>query len=146
MGMIFYKTLKCENCGYEYHGKSGGNIIGFLEGYDISQYYCNTCDCIIDLKRYHSYWKENIEKYTYPNGAEVSYERNETEEYDDGKYNPEKSTQKLLSGLNNTPPFCQKCGSHLFRISVPEGEKAYCPICGHKSLKVEDLHLAACVD
>ena len=131
MGIIFNKTLKCENCGYVYQGRNGGHIISNGERYGISQYYCSTCHSIIDLE-YYSSLKENKEKYIYPDGTEVSYEII--------KKDSETNDQK------NEFPLCKECGNHLFRIDIGEGDYANCPKCGHKSLKQKAIHVNAYID
>ena len=131
MGIIFHKTLKCKNCGYEYRGRSGGHIISNGEHYGISQYYCPECNSIIDLECYSSL-KENIEKYIYPDGTEVSYDIVNK----DGRTNARK----------DITPLCQNCGKHLFRIDISNDECTCCPQCGHKSLKQEEIHVSALID
>ena len=131
MGIIFHKILKCENCDYVYRGRSGGHIISNGEHYGISQYFCTTCRSIIDLECYSSL-KENIEKYIYPDGTEVSY--------DIIKNGEEFDTQ------NSKPPLCRECGNHMFRIDINNDECTYCPKCGHKSLKQKEIHVSAYVD
>ena len=108
MGIIFQRTLKCENCGYEYQGKFGGHIISNGEHYGISQYYCKTCRNIIDLE-YHSSLKDNVDKYFYPDGTEASYDIAKDEE----ELNIENAINKLTGSRKEIPPFCQTCGSHL---------------------------------
>jgi len=135
MGIIFHKTLKCENCGYEYSGKSGGHVISNGEHYGISQYCCKTCQNIVDLECYSSL-KENIERYIFPDGTETSYDL-EKKCID---FNPAKE------GAKDLPPFCQECGSHLFKLNIDTNEYAECPKCGHKSLKQKEIHVSAYID
>lgn len=142
MGIIFQRTLKCGNCGYEYHGKCGGHIIANGEHYDISQYYCKTCHSIVDLECYSSL-KENKEKYFYPDGTEEVcdiVEKREEEPNLENALNNITVTQKEL------PPLCQKCAKHMFKLDIDSGEYVYCPKCGHKSLKQKEIHVVVCVD
>ena len=141
MGIIFHKTLKCEKCGYEYHGKFGGHVISIGEHYNISQYYCNTCHIIIDLECYSSL-KENAEKYFYPDGTEVSYDIAKTED----ELNLENVIYKLTGRQKDVPPLCLKCGNHLFKLNIDNGDYAYCPKCGQKFLKQEEIHVLTYVD
>ena len=141
MGIIFHRTLKCENCGFEYQGKFGGHIISNGEHYGVSQYYCKTCNNIIDLE-YHFSLKENTEKYFYPDGTEVTHSIEKTEE----ELNLEEAIYKLTGNSKNIPPICQVCGNHLFKLDIDNGESSFCPKCRHKSLKLEDIHVSAYVD
>ena len=127
MGIIFHRTLKCENCDYKYHGKIGGHIISNGERYSISQYYCNTCRDIIDLECYSSL-RDNTEKYTYPDGTEVSYDIVKKD-----------STKE-------TPPLCKKCGNHLLKLDIDNDRYACCPKCGNKTLKQYEIHVLASID
>ena len=113
MGIIFQRTLKCENCGYEYHGKGGGHIISNGEHYGISQYYCNKCHKIIDLEYYLSL-RENKEKYIYPDGTEVSYSIQKTEV----ELNLEQARCELNNYKNEVPPLCKDCGNHLLKLDL----------------------------
>ena len=141
MGIIFQRTLKCKNCGYEYRGKSGGHVISNGERYGISQYYCNTCHNIIDLECYSSL-KDNIEKYIYPDGKEVSYNINKTEQ----ELNIEETISKLTNHKKDMPPFCQTCGSHLYKLNIDNDETGYCPKCGQKTLRQKEIHVSAYID
>ena len=141
MGIIFHRTLKCENCGYEYHGTYGGHVISNGEHYGILQYYCKTCHSIIDLE-YHLSLKENKEKYFYPDGSEASYDIEKKEE----DLILENAIYKLNGNLKEVPPLCQKCGNHLFKLDIDSSGYAYCPKCGDKSLKQEEIHVVAYVD
>lgn len=141
MGIIFHRTLKCEHCGYEYHGKGGGHVISNGEHYDISQYYCSNCHSIIDLECYSSL-RENTERYTYPDGAEVTYDITKKDE----EFNPENTAYKLTDSLKNVPPLCKECGNHLFRLDIDNNGYACCPKCGRKSFKQKNVHVAAYID
>ena len=141
MGMIFNKILKCENCGYEYRGKGGGHIISNGERYGISQFYCKTCHSIIDLECYSSL-RENIEKYTYPDGTEVSYNIIKKQEELDSE-NAENSQANVQK---DNRPLCQKCGDYLVKFEIGNNENGICPKCGHKSLKQKEIHVTAYID
>ena len=141
MGMIFHKTLKCENCGYEYCGKSGGHIISVGEHYSVSQYCCKSCHSIIDLECYSSL-KDNVEKYIYPDGTEISHEIKKKNE----ETGQENTTNKPTNDIKEMPPFCQKCGNHLFRLDIDSNVYACCPKCGQKSLKQKEIHITAYID
>ena len=141
MGIIFRKTLKCEHCGYEYRGKSGGHVISNGEHYGISQYCCKNCHNIIDLEKYSSL-RENTEKYIYPDGTEMSYDIKKTEKGLD----IEDVMNQQTEDKNDLPPLCQICGKHLFKIDIDNNEYGYCPKCGHKSLKQKEIHVSAYID
>ena len=141
MGIIFHRTLKCENCGYEHQGKCGGHVISNGERYSVSQYYCNSCHKIVDLECYSSL-RENVEKYIYPDGTEVSYNIEKTEE----ELNIEAAICKLTNRKKDLPPYCRECGQHLFKFDINSAEASYCPKCGEKTLKQKDINVVACID
>lgn len=141
MGIIFHRTLKCENCGYEYQGRFGGHVISIGEHYGVSQYYCAACHSIIELEYYLSL-KNNTGKYFYPDGTEVSYEITKTEH----ELKLEKAMYLLTGNRKELPPLCQECGNRLFQLDFDNNEYAYCPKCGQKQLKQEEIHVMAYVD
>ena len=144
MGLIFQRTLKCENCGFEHQGKFGGHVISNGERYSVAQYCCNACHTVIDLE-YRSSLKDNKETYFYPDGTSVSYDIKKSGE-ELKQENAINAIYKAMGKQKDTPPFCQKCGSHLSKLDVDAGKDAYCPECGQKSLIQKEIHVIACVD
>lgn len=86
--------------------------------------------------------RENVEKYIYPDGTEVSY--------DIVKYNNEHNIVQTIYDQSdepvNTLPVCQQCGKHMSKFMVERGEYANCPDCGHKSLTQVEIHVIGYVD
>lgn len=139
-GMTYHITLKCDNCGYEYHGKGGGffslpedSIFSF---HSISQYYCNTCHNIIDIEHY---CEENTETYTYPDGKVVSYDTEQKNNETQKEFNPKEVVYRIMENALKEPPFCPTCNNHLFRLNIDKNETTFCPKCRRKSFKQYEL-------
>ena len=125
MGIICQIKLKCNNCGYEYIGTNGGHAT--LDGFSffISQYYCETCNSIVDIA-----WinKREGQIYIIGNTQNVLVKNN---------YSAEEIFNTTLVGKREYP-LCKTCNNQL--IEIPHNEAFICPKCKQKALEEDKMY------